>query len=243
MTYPMSIGRMDWETPLGPTRVVSKVRDPSWYPPASVRAEHEADGRPLPRIVPPGPDNPLGGFAMRLALPGYLIHSTNRPAGVGMRVTHGCIRMFPEDIGFLFERVGIDTPVQIINEPVKLGWDGDELLIEVHRTLDAPPLPRDAALAEVADVLTADPELAVVVPEAGGEPAAAVDAAADEKAVPPPAERGGLTLLTEMFVVATSARPGKLDWDAAESQLERASGIPRPVGRGIKNAATSAAFE
>ena len=84
MTYPMSIGRMDWETPLGRTKVIAKVRNPSWYPPESIRAEHAADGRPLPRIVPAGPDNPLGDYAMRLGLPGYLIHGTNRPAGVGM---------------------------------------------------------------------------------------------------------------------------------------------------------------
>jgi len=139
MTYPMSIGRMDWETPLGLTRIVSKVRSPTWYPPESVRAEHAADGDPLPRIVPPGPKNPLGAFAMRLGLPGYLIHSTNRPAGVGMRVTHGCIRMFPEDIRFLFDQVSVNTPVRIINEPVKVGWHGDELVMEVHRTLDIVP--------------------------------------------------------------------------------------------------------
>ena len=122
MTYPMSIGRMDWETPLGLTRVVAKAQNPTWYPPESVRAEHAADGDPLPRIVPPGPKNPLGKYAMRLGIPGYLIHSTNRPAGVGMRVTHGCIRMFPEDIGFLFNLVAVNTPVRIINQPVKVGW-------------------------------------------------------------------------------------------------------------------------
>ncbi len=94
MTYPMSIGRMDWETPLGLASVVSKVKNPTWYPPESVRAEHAADGDPLPRIVPPGPKNPLGKFAMRLSIPGYLLHCTNRTAGVGMRVTHGCLRMF-----------------------------------------------------------------------------------------------------------------------------------------------------
>jgi L,D-transpeptidase ErfK/SrfK len=109
MTYPISIGRMDWATPLGKTRVVSKVVKPSWYPPESVRKEHAADGRPLPRVVPPGPDNPLGAFAMRLGLPGYLIHGTNRPAGVGMRVSHGCIRMFPEVIGCSWRRTAHST--------------------------------------------------------------------------------------------------------------------------------------
>lgn len=234
MTFPMSIGRMDWETPLGQTRIISKVRDPAWYPPASVRAEHEADGRPLPRIVPPGPDNPLGARAMRLDIPGYLIHSTNRPAGVGMRVTHGCIRMFPEDIEYLFERVGINTAVTIINMPVKMGWDGDELVLEVHRTLESPP-PEDASLEAVADVLMA--EAATALTEA-----AAVEEIPDA-AVLAEQETSRLTTLTESYVAATRERTGALDWNAAEAHMVRPSGIPQSVGRSIKNAATSAASE
>jgi L,D-transpeptidase ErfK/SrfK len=226
MTYPMSIGRMDWETPLGRTSVISKVTNPSWYPPASVRAEHEADGDPLPRIVPPGPDNPLGKHAMRLGLPGYLIHGTNRPAGVGMRVTHGCIRLFPEDIGFLFGKVGIDTPVRIINEPVKIGWDGDELVVEVHQALEITP-PAAEPADDVESVLPADEDseaVAEVIPEA-------------------PVVRDKLTSLTEQFVAATNTRAGELYWDIAEQLLERADGVPTLAGRQIKDAATSAASE
>jgi L,D-transpeptidase ErfK/SrfK len=135
-TFPISIGRMDWATPLGRAAIVNKVTDPSWYPPQSIRNEWAADGRQLAERVPPGPDNPLGRFAMRLSIPGYLIHGTNRPAGVGMRVTHGCIRMFPEDIAFLFPNVPVDTPVQIVNQPYKFGWHGDELYLEVHPPLE-----------------------------------------------------------------------------------------------------------
>lgn len=137
MTYPVSIGRMDWETPLGMTEIVSKVVNPSWYPPQSVRDEHAAAGDPLPTVVPPGPKNPLGNHAMRLGMPGYLIHGTNKPAGVGMRVSHGCVRMFPEDIEFLFGRVASKTKVRIINAPIKFGWNGDELVMEVHPVLHA----------------------------------------------------------------------------------------------------------
>lgn len=139
-TYPASIGRMDWKTPLGETRIVRKQRDPSWHPPESVRAEAAADGRPLPDIVPPGPDNPLGSYALRLALPGYLIHGTNKPFGVGMRVTHGCVRLLPEDIAELFQNVDVGTPVQIVNQPVKTGWVDGVLYVEVH-----PPLDEDGA--------------------------------------------------------------------------------------------------
>jgi L,D-transpeptidase ErfK/SrfK len=140
LTFPISIGRMEWGTPLGRAKVVSKVVDPSWYPPESIRQEHAADNRPLPRVVPPGPDNPLGRHAMRLSLPGYLIHGTNKPAGVGMRVTHGCIRMYPEDIAALFKIVPVNTPVRIVNQPYKLGWGEDGLYLEAH-----PPLDEDQA--------------------------------------------------------------------------------------------------
>jgi len=222
MTYPISIGRMDWETPLGRTTIISKVRNPAWYPPESIRAEHAADGDPLPRIVPPGPQNPLGQYAMRLGLPGYLIHGTNRPAGVGMRVTHGCIRMFPEDIDYLFGRVDVSTAVRIINEPVKMGWDGDELVVEVHQTLEeSPPEP--------------GPIDATMVSESGDEIAETVEIL--------PTSRDAMTALTEQFVLATSERPAELDWEAAETLLHLANGIPTIAGRSIKDAATSAASE
>ncbi|HSD70645.1 MAG TPA: L,D-transpeptidase family protein [Woeseiaceae bacterium] len=221
MTWPMSIGRMDWATPLGMTRITAKAKNPSWYPPESVRAEHLADGDPLPRVVPPGPKNPLGAYAMRLDLPGYLIHGTNRPAGVGMRVTHGCIRMYPEDIEYLFGLAGVNTSVRIINEPVKIGWDNEELVLEVHRTLEVMDLPPADApgTAEASDVSVADD-----LPED----------------VPPPV-KDALTSLTEQFVAATGSRPGEIDWLLAELALQQADGIPATVGRGIKNAATSAA--
>jgi L,D-transpeptidase ErfK/SrfK len=221
MTYPISIGRMDWETPLGKTTVISKVRNPSWYVPQSVLDEHAADGRPLPRIVPPGPNNPLGKYAMRLGLPGYLIHGTNRPAGVGMRVTHGCVRMFPEDIEFLFGKIDVKTPVRIINEPVKMGWAGDALVMEVHPVLEvaAPP-------PEEADTEEADTE------EAGEDVLEEVVQTKDP-----------LTYVTEQFIATTAERAGQLDWQLAEQLVERSDGIPVTVGEGIKNAAASAAFE
>jgi L,D-transpeptidase ErfK/SrfK len=138
-TYPISIGKMDWRTPLGKTRIVDKREKPSWTPPESVRLEHLAAGDPLPAVVPPGPDNPLGAYAMRLALPGgsYLIHGTNNPIAVGMAVTHGCIRMYPEDIAELFPLVPVGTPVYLINEPVKVAWVEGRLMLEAHPPVDA----------------------------------------------------------------------------------------------------------
>lgn len=136
ITHPVSIGRMDWATPLGGARITTKVRNPSWVPPKSIHQEAAEEGESLPAVVPPGPDNPLGEYALKLNLPGYLLHGTNRPYGVGMRVTHGCIRMYPEDIEGLFERVPVGTPVMIVNQPVKVGWAQDGLYLEVHPTLE-----------------------------------------------------------------------------------------------------------
>jgi L,D-transpeptidase ErfK/SrfK len=139
ITHPVSVGRMDWETPLGNTKIVNKKKDPDWRPPQSLKDEAIAEGaEPLPDVVKAGPDNPLGRYAIRLGIPGYLIHSTNKPYGVGMRVTHGCLRMYPEDIEKLFDEVSVGTAVQLINQPIKLGWLAGSLFLELH-----PPLEED----------------------------------------------------------------------------------------------------
>ncbi len=152
-TYPVSIGRMDWATPLGETKLVAKDENPSWYPPASIREEHAAQGDPLPRVVPPGPDNPLGQHALRLGIPGYLIHGTNKAFGVGMRVSHGCIRMLPEDIATLFPQVPVGTPVRIINQYVKAGWYGGDLYLEVHPPLEEDQVGRDTLFETAMEVI------------------------------------------------------------------------------------------
>jgi L,D-transpeptidase ErfK/SrfK len=137
-TYPVSIGKMDWKTPLGKTRITQKEKNPNWYPPASVRKEHAERGDPLPAVVPPGPDNPLGAYKMRLAFGGgsYLIHGTNNPAAVGMAITHGCIRMYPEDIEQLYSMVPVGTSVYLVNEPVKVAIVDGEVYMEAHPPVD-----------------------------------------------------------------------------------------------------------
>jgi len=136
-TYPISVGRMDWSTPLGVSRITDRTENPHWIPPQSIREERARQGDPLPEVVPPGPDNPLGRHRIRLDIPGgaYLIHGTNEPRGIGMRVTSGCIRMFPEDVESLFQRVPRGTRVNIVNQPVKAGWSEHELLVEIHPIL------------------------------------------------------------------------------------------------------------
>src|SRR5690606_12810805 len=132
LTYPIGIGRVGWETPVGEAKVIGKAVDPVWYVPWSVQQEHKAAGDPLPPIVPPGPDNPLGRHVLQLDLPGYLIHGTNKPAGVGMRVSHGCVRLYPEDIETLYGLAERGTPVTIVNEPFLAGWRDGELYLEMH---------------------------------------------------------------------------------------------------------------
>jgi L,D-transpeptidase ErfK/SrfK len=150
-TYPIGIGRVGWETPLGVTKVTSKARDPHWFVPASVRREHAELGDPLPSVIPPGPDNPLGHRVLKLEMPGYLIHGTNQPYGVGMRVSHGCIRLYPENIELLYELVEIGEPVSIINEPYLFGRLQGELYFESHVPLEDDLVAPDERLSTLLD--------------------------------------------------------------------------------------------
>lgn len=143
MTFPTGIGRMDWETPLGISKIIEKKKDPAWAPPESIKKHRIANGEPpLPDVVPPGPDNPLGRYAIRLSIGNgsYLIHGTIKPFGVGMRVSSGCVRLYPEDIEKLYNNIETGVQVNIINQPIKLGWLLDSLFIELH-----PPLEEDEA--------------------------------------------------------------------------------------------------
>jgi L,D-transpeptidase ErfK/SrfK len=135
VTHPIGIGREGWLTPQGTMHIIQKKEKPAWTVPESVRREHAEQGETLPKIVPPGPDNPLGDFAMRLSNPSYLIHGTNQPYGVGIRVSHGCVRLYPEDIARLFPMVPMGTPVRIINEPYVAGWRDGQLYLEAHQPL------------------------------------------------------------------------------------------------------------
>jgi L,D-transpeptidase ErfK/SrfK len=158
ITYPVSIGKMDWRTPLGVTHVIQKQKDPTWYPPESVRKEHAEAGDPLPPRVGPGPDNPLGQYAMRLAAGNgtYLIHGTNNPIAVGLAVTHGCIRMYPDDVAALFPLIPVGTPVRLVNEPVKIAWVDGELLLEAHPPVDAQGQSFEPNLDQFSEMLQAE---------------------------------------------------------------------------------------
>ncbi|MDD3760395.1 MAG: L,D-transpeptidase family protein [Acidithiobacillus sp.] len=142
-TFPIGIGREGWNTPTGTTTITAKIRDPSWTPPASIRAEHAKNGDPLPAVVGPGPDNPLGQFALRLGWKGYLLHGTNKPYGVGMRVSHGCIRLMPNDIEALFAQVAPGTVVQVVDQPWLWGERDGSYFLQVFPPLHENPDTRE----------------------------------------------------------------------------------------------------
>jgi len=127
-THPVGVGREGALTELGLYEITEKEKDPSWYPPASIRKEDPE----LPAVVPPGPDNPLGTRKMRLGYTSYMMHGTNRPWGVGRRVSHGCIRLYPEDVEKFYDNVKIGEKVDVIYQPFKLGVSGDRVVAEFH---------------------------------------------------------------------------------------------------------------
>lgn len=149
-SFAHGVGRQDWKTPLGRTTVQKKVKDPVWHPPESIRREHAANGDPLPEIVPAGIHNPLGAYALYLNLPGdYRIHGTDvdKIFGIGMQITHGCVRMYPEDVEQLYHMVETGTPVYIVKQPIKVGWLDNVLYVEAHPDLEGEETTLDQRLA------------------------------------------------------------------------------------------------
>jgi L,D-transpeptidase ErfK/SrfK len=139
-TYPIGIGKVGWKTPQGSTKIVRRQKDPVWRPTASIIKEHLKErGEKLETVVKAGPDNPLGRHAFYLGWPTYLIHGTNKPAGVGLRSSHGCIRLYPEDIAALFESAPIGTTVSVVNQPFVFGWHEGALHIQAFDVLEDDP--------------------------------------------------------------------------------------------------------
>jgi len=135
-THPIGIGKVGWKTPEGSTKIVGREKDPVWVVPKSVRDEHAENGDALPAVVQPGPDNPLGAYAFRLGWPSYLIHGTNKPYGVGMRSSHGCMRLYPEDIAVFFDLIPIGTKVTIVNQPYLFGRRDGTLFLQAYAVME-----------------------------------------------------------------------------------------------------------
>lgn len=154
-TFPIGIGREGvWGTPVGITKVIKKKDGPSWYPTEHVRAYAASQGTPIPAYFPPGPDNPLGAYALYLGWPTILIHGTNVPSFIGTRISGGCIRMMPNAIKELFEIVPIGTSVRVINQPFKAGWLNQQLYLEAYLPLDEEQGVYNETLSSLVNIVT-----------------------------------------------------------------------------------------
>tara|TARA_R110002110_G_scaffold65206_4_gene179990 strand:+ start:73341 stop:74432 length:1092 start_codon:yes stop_codon:yes gene_type:complete len=131
-TFPVGVGQDGWNTPLGKTSIVRKRANPTWVVPKSILENHRRLGKPIPKSMPPGPKNPLGTHALSLGFKNIVIHGTPYPRGVGLRSSHGCIRMLPEDIRKVFDMVPMGTPVNIVHQPNKVGYLGKQVFVESH---------------------------------------------------------------------------------------------------------------
>ena len=150
--FPVGVGRTDWETPPGRYRIVGRREDPVWRVPTSIQEEMRRRGDPVVRVVPPGPDNPLGKYWIQLSAPGYGLHGTNAPASIGKYTSHGCMRLLPEHVELLYREARDGTPVDIVYEPVKLARDSGAIYLEVHRDVLAG---KKSELPAVLDLLRA----------------------------------------------------------------------------------------
>lgn len=167
VSFPIGIGGEGKETPVGHTRVIAKRVHPTWIP---TKSEHE-ENPDLPAVVPPGPDNPMGDYALYLGWQGYAIHGTDRPYSIGRRDSHGCIRLYPEDIEKLFHLVAVGTPVAVVDQPAKAGWTGGMLYLEIH-----PKLSDADSLESQGKPRSSDPiDAEAVVLKAAGEEADDLD--------------------------------------------------------------------
>ena len=166
ITYPVSPGEKGWDTPTGVTRIVRKVPHPVWIPTPSILRAHAQAGDPIPRVWPAGPDNPMGEWALETTLSGgeIYIHGTNNPMAIGMAVTHGCVRLYPEDIAALFPLVPVGTPVTIVNDPILATLQDGRLYLSIHPPLhsqDVPGKPDYAAISKVIDQTLGGAQVAV----------------------------------------------------------------------------------
>jgi L,D-transpeptidase ErfK/SrfK len=234
ITYPIGIGMVGWATPTGSTRIVSKRKDPVWTPPESVRKEHAADGDILPARIPAGPDNPLGAFAMNLDWPTYLMHGTNKPAGVGMRASHGCIRLYPEDIATLYEMIPVGTKVTVVNQPLLYKWQDDSLYVQSYPPHEEHPEAKKAAKGQRFDKSVSGKMFQVLKPHTATADWGLVEKVVnDARGVAVPVSRPGVTFETYI----SSARlvenriPAGSNWDGTDN--------PVPVARATQPVARS----
>jgi L,D-transpeptidase ErfK/SrfK len=233
ITHPVGIGRLNWRTPEGITRVTVKTENPVWIPTPSIHREYARNGNPLPAVVPPGPDNPMGTHVMRLGWPAYAIHGTNKPPSVGMRGSFGCIRMYPEDIVSIFQHVPVGTPVRVVNQPRLFGWRGNALYLQTYPILEDDKRNHGQRLSVLLKAASA-----VIKAQINARPHAEINAALlDEvvqhpRATPIPVTQQKMTLATylEQAAHVQNTLPFNATWASeVAGKLEMADDASKPV--------------
>ncbi|WP_374565646.1 L,D-transpeptidase family protein [Nitrosomonas sp.] len=239
ITHPVGIGRVEWKTPVGVTRVASKKANPAWIPTPSIRKEHAKNGNPLPAIVPPGPDNPMGTHVLKLDWPNYAIHGTDKPPSIGLRGSHGCVRMYPEDIVGIFNNVPVGTPVRVVNQPRLLGWRGDDLYLQAYPALEDDKRDHGRLLKKsLRTVRTTAKAKRNARPQAQINQALLAEALANPRAAAVPITQSEITLQTYLnhAKLVQNTLPFNATWDGnrdgqltASQVLEMASEEPRQI--------------
>jgi len=218
-THPIGVGKVGWKTPEGVTKIVSRQKDPTWRPSAAVRREHAANDDPIPAVVLPGPDNPLGKYKFNLGWPSYLIHGTNKPYGVGLRSSHGCIRLYPEDIEQLFNMVPIGTQVRVVNQPFLFGWHDGKLYLQAYTVLEDDPRNWEKAQKSLLSK-SISPRLQQQIKDSGAsidwEAISAVAHKPRGIAVPVSAESGTVDTVLALARVVQNRIPEGANWDGAD---------------------------
>jgi Uncharacterized protein conserved in bacteria len=259
LSFPIGVGRDGYLTPHGTTKIARKKENPSWYLTPSEIADHPE----LPPVIPPGPDNPLGEHALYLGWPTYLIHGTNVPWGIGRRASRGCIRMYPESIAWLFDRVPIGTPVTVVEQHVKLGRMDGDLYIEVQpsskqidtmeETSKAPAPPEPLPVAEWSDriLLAAGPDIERLdwpavekaLTERQGYPvriATSAEHAGTVALAASPVEKPTLATVALPGALAAAAAAGAVQTDSKPDASQKASAAPAETKTATEKPAASA---
>lgn len=220
-THPIGIGKVGWKTPEGTTKIVAKEKDPVWVVPKSVREEHQEDGETLPERVPPGPDNPLGAYEFRLSWPSYLIHGTNKPYGVGMRSSHGCMRLYPEDIQAFYEMIPIGTKVTIVNQPYLFGWRDGTLYLQAYAVMEDDSRDWKSPKRLLANLAKPKRRQDIALHEKDIDWSVVGDVAKAPRAVPVPitGQHGGVTAVLAQAALVENTLPEGSNWDGTSGLL------------------------
>lgn len=234
ITHPVGIGRVEWKTPEGTTRIASKKENPAWIPTPSIRREYAKNGDPLPAVVPPGPDNPMGTHVLKFDWPSYAIHGTNKPPSIGLRGSYGCLRMYPEDILHFYNDVPVGTSVRVVNQPHLLGWRDNKLYLQTYPILEDDKRNHDKLLKKSLSIARTTPKAKHDTrPQAKINQDMLSEAIRNPRAIAIPVTQPNTTLQTYLDRIARvqNTLPFNATWDGDMSRQLTASEVLEMVDK------------